>query len=133
MERYVKRFSSDDQRIVDETLADPLCRPGVSLKELLDTCHFIRKTKKIARRLAPNMPVLLVEGQDDQVFNPKSSGRFIEHVRSRLKQLVLIPHCGHVLVGTNFIKPFVMASIDSFLSKYSNPAQLSNEDLLASR
>jgi len=133
MERYVKRFSSDDDRIVQENLADPLCRPGVSLKELVDTGDFIRKTKKIARKLGPNMPVLLVEGEDDQVFNPKSSGRFIEHVRSKLKQFVLIPHCGHVLVGTNFIKPFVMASIDSFLTKYVSPGQLTKEDLLASK
>jgi alpha-beta hydrolase superfamily lysophospholipase len=130
MSRYIKRFSSEDQRIVGETLNDPNCRQGVSLNELISTCRFMRGTGAIAHHLPSNLPTLIVEGQDDQVLSPRSSHHFYTNIRSQCKDLVLIPHCGHVLVTTEYIKPLVLTSIDEWLERHS-PGQFSTTAILA--
>jgi alpha-beta hydrolase superfamily lysophospholipase len=115
-----------------ETMNDPLCRKGISLKELVDTIRFMKETSHVAKQLAPNMPLLMVEGEDDQVLSPKSSANFLAHSRCLFKNLVLIPHCGHVLVSTNYLKPQVLASIDQWLNAHAS-GQFSTRGIVASR
>ena len=132
MARYVKRFSSEDKRTTQETINDPMCRKGISLKELVDTVKFMKKTSHVAKRLAPGMPLLMVEGEDDQVLSPKSSAKFLARSRCIFKNLVLIPHCGHVLVSTNYIKPQVLSSIDQWLNAHAS-GPFSTSGIVASR
>lgn len=130
MSRYIKKFSSEDDRIKLETMNDPMCRTGISLSELIDTCKFMKNTGKLARKLQPNLPLLMIEGQDDQVLDPKSSGKFLRHAHCENKDLVLIPHCGHVLVSTHYLKPLVVSSIDDWLDLHT-PGQFATNAIVA--
>ncbi|HEY9684431.1 MAG TPA: alpha/beta fold hydrolase [Oculatellaceae cyanobacterium] len=132
MTRYLRRFTSEDKRTTLETMNDPMCRKGISLKELLGTVRFMKKTSHVAKHLSPNMPLLMVEGEDDQVLSPKSSAKFLAHSRCLFKSLVLIPHCGHVLVSTNYIKPQVLTSIDQWLNTHAS-GQFSTSAVVAAK
>lgn len=132
MSRYIQKFSSEDARIKLETINDPLCRTGISLSEFMDTCNFMKHTGKLAKRLQPNLPLLMLEGQDDQVLDPKSSKKFLARARCENKNLVIIPHCGHVLVSTHYLKPLVISSIDDWLDSHT-PGQFATNAIVAGR
>lgn len=130
MSRYIKKFSSEDNRIKLETMNDPRCRTGISLTELMDTCNFMKNTGRLAKRLQPNLPLLMIEGQDDQVLDPKSSRKFLTRARCENKNLIIIPHCGHVLVSTHFLKPLVVSTIDDWLDLHT-PGQFATNAIVA--
>lgn len=130
MGRYIQKFSSEDARIKLETINDPLCRTGISLSEFMDTCNFMKHTGKLAKRLQPNLPLLMLEGQDDQVLDPKSSRKFLTRASCENKNLVIIPHCGHVLVSTHYLKPLVVSSIDDWLDLHT-PGKFATNAIVA--
>ena len=130
MSRYIQKFSSEDARIKMETINDPLCRTGISLSEFMDTCSFMKHTGKLAKRLQPNLPLLMLEGQDDQVLDPQSSRKFLARARCENKSLVIIPHCGHVLVSTHYLKPLVVSSIDDWLDLHA-PGKFATNAIVA--
>ena len=61
--------------------------------------RFLRGNDKFARRLDPQISVLIIQG-------PQTDKRYVE-----------VPECGHVLLGMNKLKPLVTDSITSFLNE----------------
>ena len=74
--------------------------------------------------------LLMLEGQDDQVLDPKSSRKFLAHARCENKNLIIIPNCGHVLVSTHFLKPLVVSTIDDWLDLHT-PGQFATNAIVA--
>jgi alpha-beta hydrolase superfamily lysophospholipase len=120
--RYVARYSSDDPRVSDEMNEDPLGRHTMSGKEILATGLFIRRTPEKAKKLSQDLPMLVIQGTDDNICSPTSVKSIVRKVPAFDKQLVFLKHCGHVLLGTKFIKPEVSKLVMDWLAHHSDMA-----------
>jgi acylglycerol lipase len=117
--RYITRYSSDDNRVTNEMVSDPLSRTELTGKEVLQTGQFISTTPKFAEKLSKHISVLIVQGEEDRIVSPGSIKTIYKHIPSANKSVVLLPDCGHVLLGTSFLKPQVVSSISKWLVERS--------------
>ena len=101
---YITKYSSEDPRITHEMVNDPLSRTMLTGKEILQTAAFIHKTPHNAKQLAPNMSVLLINGADDAIVRAESTQEIMKNIPSRDKKMVVVPNCGHLLLGTAYLK-----------------------------
>lgn len=120
---YIRKYSSEDPRITKEMVDDPLSRTMLTGKEILQTGAFIHKTPHQAKLLAPNLSVLLINGSDDGIVKAESTETILNNIRSRDKKLVNVPNCGHVLLGTSYLKKAVVSSVTDWLIYETNASQ----------
>lgn len=130
--KYIKRYSSDDERVPQEMLSDPMARRSMSLKELIATALFIHTTPDNVRKLPEDMPLLMLQGTEDNVCSPTSVKQIVRHKAGDDKQLVYMQDCGHVLLGTKFIKPQVSKIVIGWLTKHKDMVIAQNSGPLAS-
>jgi alpha-beta hydrolase superfamily lysophospholipase len=122
IKRYITRYSSDDPRVTKEMNEDPLGRHTMSGRELLATSIFIRDTASRAKELPSNIPLLVLQGTEDQVCSPTSVRAIVGKHPGFDKQLVFLKNCGHVLLGTSFIKPQVNKLVVDWLKQHRDTA-----------
>lgn len=122
--RYIDRYSADDKRVSDEMISDPLSRIQLTPREILQTAFFIRRTPESAKKVDPSLPVLIVQGEIDHIVGAHRVKSIMKNLPSRDKQIVVLPKCGHVLMGTSFLKPEVIESVTKWLVAESSPKKL---------
>lgn len=111
---FLGTYSSDDARVLQEVVHDPLGRTGMSARELLRTNWMLRHTPVYASRLPAHIPVLMLQGSGDEIVKASSARDVLKHLASTEKKMVLFP-CGHILLTTQFIRPDVMSSVSDWL------------------
>lgn len=114
--RYIDHYSSDDKRVSDEMIADPLSRIKLTPKEILRTAFFIRTTSNAAKSVDPKVPILIVQGEEDGIVSRKSTQAILKNLPGQHKELVEFKDAGHVLLGTSYLKPQVVDSVTKWLS-----------------
>lgn len=117
--RYITRYSSDDNRVTNEMVTDPLSRTELTGKEVLQTGYFISTTPKFAGKLAEHISVLIIQGEEDRIVSASTIKTIYKQLHSKHKSIVYLPDCGHVLLGTSFLKPQVVSSISQWLVERS--------------
>jgi len=129
--RYIRNFASDDPRVCQEMLNDPLDRNSPSGIEILRTAWYVMRTRAAIRHLDDQMPLLVVQGSEDHILQPDTVRPLVSEVKSKNKQLVIFPQFGHVLVGTSYIRPAVMLTITQWLESQMPKVDLSVSGQLA--
>jgi alpha-beta hydrolase superfamily lysophospholipase len=133
---YVSRYCSEDPRVIQEMLNDPLAKNRQSGLDLIGTFSFLRQEPKFAAMMPMDIPVLAIQGTADQIVEPSSINELLEALHTSAKRLVMIPGCGHVIIGTSYLKPLVLNCIESFLQEHrsalsgpipTNMHEMSNE------
>ena len=120
--RYIKRYSSDDQRITKEMVDDPLSRRTLSGKEMIATGLFIHTTPERVKKLPEDLPLLMIQGTEDNICSPTSVRQIVKHKPGIDKELVFLRNCGHVLLGTSYVKPHVSKLVVGWLVKHTDTA-----------
>jgi alpha-beta hydrolase superfamily lysophospholipase len=115
---YISRYCSEDPRVVNEMLHDPLGKNRQSALDLFGTFQFLKQEPQFASMMPPVIPVLAIQGTVDQVVEPDSINDLMNALPTKQKQLLMVPNCGHVIVGTSFLKPMVVTAITSFLQEH---------------
>jgi alpha-beta hydrolase superfamily lysophospholipase len=118
MSEFMGRYSSDDKRISDEMIHDPLGRNKLSALELLGTFNFIQQGNVFATQIPKTLPVLLMQGQQDQIINANSSVKLLGKLASTDKNIFMLPASGHILIGTSYVKPVVEDTIIAWLAAH---------------
>ncbi len=113
--KYINRYSSEDARITDEMCTDKLCRTTLTGREVLMTLWFLRKASRFAGRLPANTPVLVIQGAEDRILRFSSAAAVVRSIPGNNKKLVVIPSCGHVLLGTQYLRPYIANQIIDWL------------------
>lgn len=116
--RYQRKYGTDDLAALEENFKDKWQRPTLSAKEMLGVARFMKKNAKYAKRISPDTAVLVIQGCDDKVLKPKSAKKVLANIPSTDKRIVNVENCGHILLGTNHLKPLVTDSIDNWLSQH---------------
>lgn len=118
--RYIHNYSSDDKRVSDEMVSDPLSRIKLTPKEILRTAFFIHTTTRVAKQVDPKVPVLIVQGEEDGIVNTRSSHKILANLRTEHKEIVEFKDAGHVLLGTSYLKPQVVDSVTRWLCEQAD-------------
>lgn len=121
--RYIDHYSSDDKRVSDEMIADPLSRIKLTPKEILRTAFFIRTTPELAKNVDPKLPVLIVQGELDGIVSRRSTRSILKNLPGAEKELVEFKDAGHVLLGTSYLKPEVVSSLSKWLGEQTDLAR----------
>lgn len=121
--RYQRKYGTDDLPALEENLKDKWQRPTLTMGEIMSVGSFVKHNAKYAKRLDPNTSMLVVQGMDDKVLRPKSAEKVLASAPCLDKEIVEVPGCGHILIGTNHLKPIVGDSITTWLEdRVSNQA-----------
>jgi alpha-beta hydrolase superfamily lysophospholipase len=115
MDAFVNNLVSNDPDIVKELAADPLCRKGLTVKELLATRRIVNKTLHFARLIKPEEPVLIVQGSEDKCMVPAAVTKLTKSVRSSDQTLRWLHAHGHLLLETAYLRPATVNSLDAWL------------------
>jgi acylglycerol lipase len=121
---FVKRYSSDDPRIIDEVLADPMARRKLSAYELLQVSNAVHKTEAYVSRISPETPVLVIQGGADRCVKAGAVMILLSHLRSTDQTVKWFHHRGHILIETAYIKPDTMDSVVGWLDSHVNNADM---------
>lgn len=117
--RYQKKYGTDDLVALQKTIDDPDQRKTFSFREILKAKFFLAKNAKFAKKLDPRVSVLVVHGDNDKTLTPKSAKKVFSAFNTFDKQLVMVPNCGHILIGTPSPKNLVTYSIQSFIEDHT--------------
>lgn len=126
VQRYQLKYGSDDVASIRESFKDKLQRPSLGAREILGCARFVSHNAKYVRRLDPNCSVFIVQGEKDRVLTPKSARRVFALAPSANKDMLVVKGCGHVLLGTNHMKPIVSQSITTWLQRNSEPSAVAS-------
>lgn len=117
---YIVHYSSEDPRITHEMVTDSLSRTTLTGREILKTAAFIRSTPQSARGLTPDTSVLLLQGADDHIVRGSTLKAIMHNLPTTNKKMVVIPNCGHLLLGTAYLKQPVVSALINWLDTESS-------------
>jgi alpha-beta hydrolase superfamily lysophospholipase len=115
---YIRRFASEDPRIVEETLTDPLVRKHLSAWELLRTCQYMKPSLNYAGKLPQTMPVLVIQGNKDRMVRTNGVALLLSRLRSNDQTVRWFADRGHLLLETGYLQPDTLATVQGWLSDH---------------
>ncbi len=115
LEFFMEDLVSDDPRIVQELLDDPLIRKKLTIWNLLQTDRYVAKNLKYAAKIRPAMPILLLQGSSDRCVIPGKVVKLCRDIRSDDQTLRWMDNVSHLLLETKYLKPATVAAMVSFI------------------
>jgi len=127
MEPYIKTYTSDDPRITDEALNDPLVRRSLSLKALLGSRKTMKETLTYVRNIPPHIPVLIIQGSADKIVKADGIVDLMTNLKSKDQTVRWLDSRGHVLLETSYINDNTLETISGWLTQHMPHVQVKGE------
>lgn len=133
---YVKKYASEDPKVVHELSKDPMLRRKMSTYDLLMSRMTINDTLNYVPNISPNKPVLVLQAKDDRCVRADAVVLLMSRLKSQDQQVRWFESRGHILIETAHIRPDTMETITSWLDNHNLPKTAlqtqSGEELLTS-
>ena len=125
---FMKKLVSSDQRIVSDMLDDPLMRHKMTVAELLSTQEYVDKNEHFAKKLKPQLPILLLQGRKDKCVISKDAIELSNSIPSDDQTLRWFSSLSHLLLETKYFKPEVIDAISTWFESHEarHAEELSN-------
>lgn len=120
LEPYIRNGISDDDRIADERISDPLSRNSLNTYQLMKFGWMCRRTIDIVSAIPANMPVLILQGKKDKLYKATGVDLLMANLRTTDKKVQWFPKAGHILLETKYLKPETLSAVNSWLDKHTN-------------
>jgi len=124
---YIKRFASEDPQVAETALQDPLVRKKLKMTDLLKTSLLIRGNIKFASKIPAEMPVLIIQGDNDRMLNSNGVVSLIGQLKSRDQTVRWFPGKGHLLLETPHIMPETIQTVSVWLTNHLKEASRTKE------
>lgn len=121
---FVRRYASDDPRVVAEKETDPLLRRKMSAGELLKASSAIKKTISFVTRISPDTPVLVIQGGNDRVLHADAVGTLLTNLHAKDQTVKWFASRGHILLETEFIRDDTMDAVVGWLNTHVESAEM---------
>lgn len=118
---FMQERVSSEPRIVDEMINDPMMRTKMTISELLKTDSYVAKTKKFAKKIAKQTPVLILQGSLDGCVVPGHVLGLTKNIRSDDQTLRWMDHYSHLLLETAYLKTGTVDAITTWLEQHEEP------------
>lgn len=116
---YFEKYTGSDQRVIDEKLSDPVVRKAVMVSEVLDVNRWNRGTLKLARRMPPGLPVLIMQATSDPLLREKYIRKLIWILDSQDETIRRFEQEGHIFLQTRFFRPDAVAAVSEWLRSHT--------------
>ena len=116
---FLKSRVSESQEIIDERVNDELARNRMNAGELFKTRFFNKDSIKLVPALPDNLPVLIIEGSLDKLFDAADIKKLLSELPMEDKKLQLLEGKGHIHLETKYLKPDVEEIVCDWLSEKS--------------
>lgn len=113
---YVQYFSND-QRIKQEELSDPLRKKRMGLGELIASCLFMSNSVGCIDAIPVDMPVLIMQGSEDQMVKTDSIKLLERRLKSDNRTICWLPRHGHILLETAHVDRETLDTVSSWLQE----------------
>lgn len=116
---FVRKFASDDPRVIAEKEEDPLLRRRLNAAELMQSSLVVRKTITFVEEIPTAMPVLVIQGGADRCIKANAIILLLAHLRSADQTVKWFHQRGHILLETAYVKPDTMDAVLSWLMAHA--------------
>lgn len=117
---YIKEFSSESAEIANGALQDPLVRKSLPPSDIFRTAFLISKIKNFARKIPADMPVLIIQGDQDRMLKCNGVVTLISRLKSTDQTVRWFSGIGHILIETDHILPETIMTLRSWLTEKTN-------------
>lgn len=121
---YIKRFASEDQQVIESAIEDPLVRKKLTIVDLLKTAQLIKGNLHHADRIPVDMPVLIIQGDQDRMLKSNGVVTLLGHLKSHDQTVKWFAGKGHLLLETPHVMPETLDTVSSWLIEHSIRANL---------
>jgi alpha-beta hydrolase superfamily lysophospholipase len=119
---YMKRCVSDDPRVTQEILDDPLVRKNLSRAELMHSCRVVKSTMDYVRKIPADVPVLIVQGSADRTVKANAVVLLLKQLKSNDQTVRWLPQRGHVLLETQYLQPLALDTVSGWIKEHQRLA-----------
>lgn len=112
---FFRELVSDEPQIIEELESDPLVRHDMPLKALLRTQTFVAHTNKWAKRIEPEMPILILQGSNDKAMVPQAVIKLAKNIDSADQTIRWMTGYSHLLLETKYLRPHAVEAIKTFI------------------
>lgn len=117
---YVRKYASQDPKVVNELSKDPLVRRHMSGEELVASRRCINETLAYVPNLSAEKPVLVLQAKDDKCVRADAIVLLMSRLKSQDQQVRWFEDRGHILIETAHIKPDTMRTIVGWLNDHNS-------------
>ena len=114
--KYVQYFSNDET-IREEELADPLRRTRMGLGELISSCRFMSKTAACLDEVPPDMPVLIMQGDQDAMVKREAVQLLEKKLKTPKRSVCWLGGKGHILLETSHVDQQTLNTVTTWLQQ----------------
>jgi alpha-beta hydrolase superfamily lysophospholipase len=121
---YLKSRVSENKKITDERINDPLGRNKMNVGELFKTRWFNKECLTFVPQVPSKAAVLVIEGAEDKLFDAEDVNNVMSQMPCEDKTVHLMKGKGHINLETVYLQPDVASIVDDWLAekstKYAN-------------
>ncbi len=126
---FVRNLVSNDPNIVQEMLNDPLCRKQMTFKDLLKVQKFVKTTLSYASKIAPDRPILILQGSEDRCMVPVAVTKLSSNIHSADQTVRWLHAHGHILLETSYLRPATVDAIDLWIREHEPEHYMQEREL----
>lgn len=129
LEPYIKRYASEDPRIIAESLADPLVTKRMTTWEIVKSFKYMRANLGYAKKLPADIPFLVIQGDNDRLLKSNAVVRLISKATTKDQTVRWYHNRGHLLLETAYVPAETINAVNNWLQVHidaaSQPAMVS--------
>ena len=115
---HIQKYFSNDSRIGCAAVDDPLVRKKMSALELWRTGSEANKCLKYAKGITGNVPVLVMQGGDDQMLRGEAVSDLLKALPAFDQKLEWFEASGHLLLETPYVQAKTMTVVCNWLNNH---------------
>ncbi|CAN5158288.1 hypothetical protein BH10CYA1_BH10CYA1_31270 [soil metagenome] len=122
LEPYIKKFASEDPRIIAESLADPLVTKKMTTWQIMQSYKYMRSNMGYAKKLPEDVPILVIQGNKDRLLKSNAVVKLISRAKSKDQTVRWFNNRGHLLLETAYLPPETMDTVNNWLQSHIDVA-----------
>ena len=125
VEPFLAKYISCDESIIESTINDPYVRKNLTVADLLSTLKTLASSLSYAKKISPNLPVLILQGTKDALVNPKGVDKLVQTLKTKDSTVKIFNGEGHLLLETSQAKPKTLLTLNNWVENHttSNPPE----------
>ncbi len=122
LEPYIKKFASEDPRIIAESLADPLVTKKLTTWQIVQSFKYMRPNLGYAKKLPADVPILVIQGNKDRLLKSNAVVKLISKAKSKDQTVRWFSDRGHLLLETAYLPPETLDTVNNWLQVHIDVA-----------
>lgn len=118
LSNYIRSRISEDPRIAEERLNDPLSHNFLTWKELRKTLSFNRLCLRSKRLIPDDIPLLVMHGTADRLYRKERVAKLVARMPSADSKFYMLMDKGHIHLETQFFDAQVIDLVDGWLCQH---------------